>query len=244
MAPTALVIICTGEDYWKYLAPALDSARRFFPADVLLFTDHPSTQDVARQVHVPHEGWPAVTLMRFHTMLKERSWLSAHEHIFYLDIDMRVVGPIGDEIFSQGITACLHVAFMGRKGTPEVDPRSTACVSLQDIRQYFTGCFYGGESKSFLEMAEELRESIDVDNSQGFIARWHDESHLNRFLHDHPPAKILGEPYNAWTQRADTRILRIDKGTLDRPAVGGKQPYDARNAGTQSGPSGSVAKPR
>jgi hypothetical protein len=40
-------------------------------------------------------------------------------------------------------------------------------------------------------MAQSIRKSIDTDIANGVVALWHDESHLNRYLYDHPPAKTL-----------------------------------------------------
>ncbi len=226
---TALIFISTSEAYWKYAQSAIDSARKFFPADILLFTDNLQQHPVAKQVQVLHTGWPNVTLMRYHTMLNERDWLIQYKHIFYLDVDMQVVAPVGDEILSDDISGCLHASFIGGPGTPEEDPRSTACLSKSQIRRYYTGCFIGGESKAFLSMAETISKNTDVDNANGFIATWHDESHLNRYLYDNPPAKELGVDYNAWFIKPSTKIFRIRRNVPNRPAVAGKQPLDLRN---------------
>lgn len=229
----ALVFVCTGRDYWRFIRPAVDSVKQFFPTDILLFTDSPEQFGVVRQVQIPHAGWPNVTLMRYHTMLGEREWLSQHKHVFYLDIDMQVVGSVGDEILSDGITACVHASFelSGSKYcTPEENPRSTACLSKNDIRKMYTGCFVGGETTAFLAMAETISKNVDIDNTNNFIAVWHDESHLNRYLYDNPPAKELLQDYNAWDKKPTTKILRVRKsGAPNRPAVNGVQPYDGRN---------------
>jgi hypothetical protein len=235
----AFVLICTGTDYWKYLSPAIDSIRKFAPtADIILFADVPwfyegvvnwvYEEEKVDWIYLPHQGWPNVTLLRYHTILQERELLPFYSHIFYLDVDMRLVAPLGD-ICSDGITACLHASFIGQPGTPEEDPRSAACVSRSQIKAYYTGCFVGGETKAFLAMAEAIQKSTDADTAKGFIARWHDESHLNRYLFDHPPAKALGVDYNAWQPSPSTVICRVSKGTPDRPAVDGKQPFDPRN---------------
>lgn len=243
---TALIFICTGSDYWKFLGPAIESANRHFPADILLFTDSPTQYRVARpahcggikQVQVEHQGWPRATLMRYHLFLTERDWLSRYDHVFYLDIDMTVTSHVGDEILADGIVGVVHSSFAGRPKstwTPEEDPRSTACLKKEQMRRYYTGCFQGGSTPAFLAMCEEISKNIDVDNANDFIATWHDESHLNRYLYDHPPAKELGQSYNAWPlpyrSKSDPtpKIERADKRDANgkwenRPAVNGKQP--------------------
>lgn len=221
---SVLIFICTGKDYWKYLPPIINSVNQFFPVDILLFTDNPHSYNVTKKVMIPHIGWPSVTLMRFHTFLSEREWLSSYTHIFYLDVDMLVVSPIGEEVLSDGITACLHGAFIGKKGTPEENPKSTAFLLAENIREYYTGCFFGGSTEAFFDMAEKISSNIDIDNANDFIATWHDESHLNRYLYVNWPAKVLGEEYASWNRRPETKILRIRKNTPDRPAVNGTQP--------------------
>jgi hypothetical protein len=81
-----------------------------------------------------------------------------------------------------------------------------------------------------LSLAKVISRNIDFDNANGFIATWHDESHLNRYLYDHPPAKELREDHNAWTKTHSTKILRVPKNQPNRPAVNGKQPFLPENS--------------
>jgi hypothetical protein len=229
MPKIALIFICTGSDYHKFLQPALESAKKYFPADILLFTDHPEQWDVARQVYLPHAPWPAPTLMRYHTILQESEWLAQYEYVFYMDVDLLILQPIGDEILSDGITAVEHISFVGKPGTPEEDRRSTACLPKTEIQRYYIGGVIGGTTTAFLEMAATLRTNIDTDLANNYLAVWHDESHSNRYLCTHPPALVLGADYNAWQQRRTTKILRAEKKDaqgkwINRPAVNGKQP--------------------
>jgi len=231
MNKTALIFICTGRDYHKFIQPAITSAR-FLPSDILLFTDSPQRFGVTKQVQIPHVGWPHVTLMRYHTMLNQREWLSQYEYIFYMDICMNMTAPIGTEILSDGITACIHASFImsgGQYCTPEEDPRSTAYLSKKDIRKMYIGGFQGGKTQAFLSMAEIISKRIDIDNANDFIATWHDESHLNRYLYEFPPTVELGLDYNTWSRTPATKIWRVPKGTPNRPAINGKQPYEQRN---------------
>jgi histo-blood group ABO system transferase len=206
--------------------------RIFFPADILLFTDSPSLENVKKQVYIKHQGWPNATLMRYHLFLSEQAWLAKYDHIFYLDIDMIVVGKVGDEILADGITATIHASYARVPKsfwTPEENIRSTACLSKDEIRKYYTGCFIGGKRSHFATMCETLARCIDIDNEIGFIATWHDESHLNRYLYDHPPALELGDDFNAWYRTATTKIGRVNKALdgkvwANRPEVNGIQP--------------------
>lgn len=225
---TALVFICTGKDYWKYLKPAIDGAKKFFPSDILLFTDSTEKYDVTKQVQIEHKGWPDVTLMRYHTILTEKEWLSQYDYVFYLDVDMQIIKTIPNDIYADGLTVVLHPSFVGQSGTPEIAECSTAYLPINKVKYYVMGSFQGGTSKSFLKMAETISNNIDKDKEINFIARWHDESHLNRYIHDNVPAKILSPDYACRPNNisSSTYIITIDKGTPDRPAI--NEPFDLK----------------
>lgn len=226
----ALMFICTGADYHRFIEPAVTSTKKHFlpgQTDILLFTDSGRQYDVAKQVKVPHLGWPNVTWRRFHTFLGEEAWLSQHDFIWYLDIDSEVVAPVGDEILSDGITATVHASYILSKGTyctPEEDPRSAACLSKKDIRKMYTGMSYGGTREAFITMCRACAVIVDTDTQNNFVPVWHDESVVNFYLYNHPPAMELGEDYNAWSRKSSTKIFRVPKpGCPSRPAVNGKQ---------------------
>lgn len=188
---TALVIIATGEVYRRHARELIDSAKKFFvPHDVILFTDDLPSFDVPDVTYKPRLGYPNETLMRYHTMLTKRETLSRYDNVFYSDADNLFVAPVAEEdVFSDGITATAHPGYVGLHGTPETNPRSTAYQP--NVRTYFCGGFNGGTSVAFLRMAGEIVQAVNADDAKGVVALWHDESHLNRYLYDYPPARIL-----------------------------------------------------
>ena len=52
--------------------------------------------------------WPMGTLMRYHLFLQKEEELKDYDYIFYLDVDMRIVDKISDEILGKGLTAAQH----------------------------------------------------------------------------------------------------------------------------------------
>jgi hypothetical protein len=194
----ALVTIATGEKYHQYIRPLFISAQKFFSAhDFYLWTDSNEIFFNAYQFKLQNEGFPGTTLHRYHTFLQQREQLSSYDYIFYTDIDMEFVAPIKEEdIFSDGITATLHPGYINRVGTPERNPASRAYIPLHANNKYFCGGFNGGLARSFIWMAEHIKECIDIDAANGITAVWHDESHLNSFLYyNNPPARVLGPEY-------------------------------------------------
>ena len=212
---TALVIIATGERYYKFIEPLIKSVREYFvPVDIFLWTDRLIDDYKERPdfiTIIEGRGYPNETLHRYHTILTREEELSKYDQIFYCDIDMLFVAPVGD-IFSDGITATIHPGYIGeeriKKATPERRPISTAYCP--ELKMYYCGGFNGGSASHYLAMAREIRKNIDIDTSRGITAIWHDESHLNRYLHDHAPAKILSPAYcypedyvEAWEKKQD-----------------------------------------
>jgi GT2 family glycosyltransferase len=228
---TALVLIATGEPYWQYIEQNLEGAAKNFPqADVLLFTDSPTRYKVAKQVKIPHAGWPDVTLLRHKTILSQSKWLAKYEYVYHTDIDMKIIRPLPPDIYADGLVVTIHPNFIGKPGTPETNPRSTAYLPLCEVKQYVCGGFQGGTVPAYLAMAETVVKNVETDKANGFTAVWHDESHLNRYVHDHMPAKILPKPYctRHWEENLlpYAFVVTVDKKTPDRPAVNGVQPPD------------------
>jgi histo-blood group ABO system transferase len=191
---TALVVIATGEVYRRHAKNLIASAKQFFvPHDVVLFTDalH-EFADVPIKFQREHLGYPRATLTRYHAMCEAKEILAKYDHVFYSDADMLFVSPVAEsDIFSSGITATAHPGYHVRDqhGSPEKNPHSTAYLPV--IRTYFCGGFNGGTSAAFLQMAETIKRNVDIDDANKILAVWHDESHLNRYLYDNPPARIL-----------------------------------------------------
>jgi hypothetical protein len=193
MSRLGILLIATGgERYTKFISPLVASLRESLPPhEVVLFTD--SKEEFGGVVKVPWAdlGWPGATLMRYHAFLSQERLLQGYDYLLYLDVDMLACQRMTEEeLFSDGITAVVHP---GYPGTFERRKESTACV--EGDPSYYQGCLQGGRTGPFLRMCRELAASIDTDKARGITAVWHDESHLNRYLLDHPPARALSPAY-------------------------------------------------
>src|SRR5579859_6391000 len=224
---TALLVIATGVEYCKYAKSLLLSANEFFVEhDAIVWSDSPRLILAANNISKEPLGYPSETLHRYHTFLNYKNLLRRYDQLFYCDADMLFVAPVGEEIFSDGITATEHPGYVGLPGDPERRPESIAY--LPNPRTYFCGGFLGGATEAFIKMAETIKTGVDIDQENGVVAKWHDESHLNSYLYHNPPAKILTTSYcwpevpadyykNIW-QRAgrpvyEPKLLALTKGT-------------------------------
>jgi histo-blood group ABO system transferase len=220
MRDTALVLIATGKLYWQYISPMLKSAYEYFiPHDAFVWTDCPDALAVCGEgLIIPWEpqGFPFTTLLRYHTFLTQRERLEKYKYIFYVDVDAYFSDYVApEEVLADGISATLHAGFYGKDPDTfplEKHPKSAAYVDK--AKNYFAGGFVGGTSKAFLEMCEGIRQTVNIDTENKMLALWHDESHLNRYLVDHPPAKILGPEFccpDFFLDRLKPKIRLIQK---------------------------------
>lgn len=191
---TVLMLIATGERYWKYVRPLLQSADKFFvPHETFLFTD--SSEDFGVfQINQQNLGFPQTTLRRYHSFLTVSAELEKYDYCFYVDIDAVFVDYVGQEIFSAGITATKHYN-QNWYNDCLLEDRPDSAAFTQNVKNYYCGGFNGGTVREFIDMADAIREGVDVDSRTGIVAKWHDESHLNKYLSIYPPSRILSSDY-------------------------------------------------
>src|SRR3990167_7698243 len=150
--------------------------------------------------------WPMPTLMRYHLFLQQEEYLKENfDYIFYIDVDMRITDWIGEEILGEGLTAAQHPMYALRRNyMPPYEPneKSTAYIPRpgrlieEDGKKkfetlYYAGGFQGGKTEDFIKAMKVMRENVDKDFGNNYIAIWNDESHWNRYLFDNPPTIVL-----------------------------------------------------
>lgn len=214
-----LLIIATNK-YIQFLQPLIESADKYFlpnqEVTYFVFTNKDinieSSRDIVK-IDVEHKEWPWMTLGRYKIFSNNSDELSEMDYLYYCDVDMKFVDIVGDEILSDRV-ATQHPGYYERRGTPEYRPESLAYVSLNEEMQYFAGGFNGGSSKEFLKMSEIISENINKDYSNGIIAIWHDESHMNRYFIDNKPTKILTPSYcygESMNIPFEKKLIALDK---------------------------------
>ena len=219
MNKVGLLIIATNK-YIQFLQPLIESADSYFlpNQDITYFVftnqniDIKSNRNIVK-IDVEHKDWPWMTLGRYKIFSDNSNILSKMDYIFYSDVDMRFVFEVGDEILSDRV-ATQHPGYYDRRGTPETNPLSLACVFPYEQMQYFAGGFNGGTSKEYLKMAHKISNDIDVDCSRNIIAIWHDESHMNRYFIDNKPTLILSPSYcygESMNIPFEKKLLALDK---------------------------------
>ncbi len=221
-ANIGVCIMATGK-YIEFIKPLIESSRKHFcknhQVTYFVFTNgqlEPADDIVT--IYQDRLGWPYDTMMRFQIYLANESLLSTQDYIFSCDADTLFVGDVGDEFLGQRV-AVQHSGFVNAsgqyngKGTFDRNPNSKAYVKPNEGRYYISGALYGGTKEEFLKIATTCSHNINEDLSQGIIALWHDESHLNRYFIDNPLTVLLSPLYwcpETWDMPG-RKILALDK---------------------------------
>lgn len=164
--------------------------------DIFLFTDSDEQfADNIKKYNIKRRGFPGDTLLRYHYFLLAEKELLQYDFLFYLDADLYIEKPIGEEIISD-IVAVHHPGFFGKtNGTFERRQISTAFVDSSINSPYFCGGVQGGRTEHYLAACRQIKNNINVDMSKGVMAVWHDESHWNHFLSINKPTLALDPRY-------------------------------------------------
>lgn len=194
--------ICTGkyDIYWDQFYKSAE--KNFCPKDekhYFVFTDSPNIPEGNNITKIYQErlGWPFDTLMRFHMFLKAKDLVNDCDYLFFFNANMHFPVKISRKKIlpsdQEQLTAVIHPYFYESPvGAPfENNPESLAYADPAKARHYVQGCVNGGRTGAYMEMAQTLANRIDADKAKDIIAVWHDESHLNAYLVEHPEYKAL-----------------------------------------------------
>lgn len=227
MVKVAILYICTGkyDIFWKdffktsesYFLP--DCEKQYFvftDATSISYQNNPRIHKIYQQ----KLGWPFDTLKRFEIFLKAEEKLRNFDYLFFLNANMRFVDRVDESILpshEEGLLAVLHPYFYNKERSElpyEANPLSAAYIAPDEGKCYFMGGFNGGTSPRYLELIKDISLRIQKDLSKGIIARWHDESHLNKYLLERS-VKILTPQYG-YPEGFDLdlipKIIILDKG--------------------------------
>ena len=224
-----LMITVLGPSYATFLQRMISSVDKYFMrgqnVTYFLFTDDLSLGTkikTARRIvaiEVKDKGWPCNTLLRFGSISTHRNQFTGIHFLYSLDVDVHLENKVGTEILEY-LVATLHVLYyLGPRTsfTYDTNPLSTAHINKSEGEYYFIGAFFGGCLDAVIQMAETIERNIKKDlKEQRYIARWHDESHLNRYLIDNPPTKILSPEYLSTSSHKfpNSKIVSIERGYI------------------------------
>jgi hypothetical protein len=165
---------------------------------------------------IPSYGWPDATLLRYSIYGEYLDSLDS-DFLMHLDADMLFLPSFRfPEIDSDCMYFVRHPGYAssswqlnepiqllkrikryvvtGGDGSWETRKESRAYLNRRRRRTYFCGGIWFGRKKAFSSFVIESGEAVLDDLSRKIVAKWHDESHLNRFAAFNK-VEVLGPQY-------------------------------------------------
>ena len=190
-----------------------------FTDDKELMEQHPNNVHVIKQKDL---GWPGDTLYRFDMFLKVEEELKTFDYVFFMNANLKCEKTITEEEFLPRDDQLVVVRHPGFWGLPsyrfayERNNQSQAYIPYYSLKGtgYFAGGLNGGGAQAYLQMIRTLAKRIQIDDANGVLVIWHDESHLNWYIAHQKDYKILSPSYcypEGWDIPFEIKILVLDK---------------------------------
>ncbi|NXU15296.1 BGAT1 transferase, partial [Pardalotus punctatus] len=201
------VVTFAVEKYWFFIHGFMRSANKYFLAghqvNFYLFTDSPekiSHLQMAPENNlfvIPvqnHSRWQDISTSRMDVISTyiHSQFQYEVDYLYSIDIDVQLLAHIGVEIIDALVgTITAHP----ENKAYETRPESRAAVPEGEGDFYYTASFYGGSVSEVYKLTRACSKGIMEDRERGIEARWHDESHLNKYLLYHKPTRLLSPEY-------------------------------------------------
>jgi hypothetical protein len=170
-----------------------------------------------KKIFQENMGWPDNTLKRYHIFMEHESDYDGMDYLFFFNANLEVKRYIGRDFLPPDnlVLVTQHPGYYNK--TPNEFPYETNRLSTAYVetgRYYIAGGLNGASKDIYLDMCRELKENVDADLEKGYIAKWHDESHINAYICKHDNYKIIHPGYlypEGWNLPFTLYIMIRDK---------------------------------
>ena len=234
MNKIAILIIATNQ-YRKLAQSLIDSIDEFYKTDntkdIFLFSDKNEFTSKNENIifnEIKHEPWPYVTLKRFEYFSLVSKDLRDYDLVIYMDCDLQIVKNV--EFPHCELLGVTHPAKFYYPDFWDVDknPNSKAYIPepFDPHLVYHQGCLWGGSGEQIYKLITTLQNNTQIDLDNDVVAKWHDESHLNRYFFDNQSiVTTLSSSYcypENWNLPIEKLIIHKDKSMQEFPRHSGK----------------------
>lgn len=193
----AVLYICTGK-YNQFFSGFYESSEKYFmnglaDLEYFVFTDD-MTLNLSEKVHLYKrecKGFPLDSLFRFDMFLSIREELSHFDYVFFFNANMQFVAPVEREFLpeKENIMAVISPGYYDKPAflyPYERNKKSAAYIlPFKGPYHYYMGSLNGGKTADYIRLIESCSQNIHADYDSGYVAIYHDESHLNRYMFEH-----------------------------------------------------------
>lgn len=223
-----IIYIATGAyiGFWNEFYP---SCEHFFCVDAEkgyeVFTDSDESVFTAfpnAHVHcIEDRGWIINTSFKSKFICDIHNHLGKYDYVFFINSNFKFVAPsYCNEILPDACDDYLTALSFDHYLDVAIDQypydRNEQChayIPYGQGQRYFQGGFYGGRTREVIALSEWCREAINKDLGNKIIARFHDESYINRYLLALHP-KILNDKYalqDIWPYEGEYKAIILNK---------------------------------
>ncbi|XP_041094501.1 globoside alpha-1,3-N-acetylgalactosaminyltransferase 1-like isoform X2 [Polyodon spathula] len=198
--------------YTRFIKGFLETAEKHFlvgyKVNYYIFTDKP--EDVPSVALGPQRNlnvitvskfsrWQEISMRRMERILNtiEERLLKEVDYLYCLDVDMLFHNHWGAEVLST-LVASIHPGYYKnlREVFPyERRPASQAYIPLDQGDFYYAGAMFGGLIQNVHALTKTCHQAILIDKQNNIEAAWQEESHLNKYLLQYKPTKVLSPEY-------------------------------------------------
>lgn len=175
------------DSYWSRYETLKKSIDNYFLKnhDVKFFTYTNKSQSANNIFNISHLPSPLITLMKFNYLIQQQDVYKNFDLIYFIDGDCEVVNVIDEEIFptdEMPIVVTKHPWQHYNSTLYDENPSSTAYVNDSGNNHYLQACFFGGYVEDVINMSVDIHTLIKEDLKKRYIAKWFDESYMNKYL--------------------------------------------------------------
>uniref|UniRef100_A0A8C8VN62 Uncharacterized protein n=1 Tax=Pelusios castaneus TaxID=367368 RepID=A0A8C8VN62_9SAUR len=214
--------------YIRFIEGFLHSANKFFLSghrvNFYLFTDHPEkvpsmTLSPEKRLFIipiePYSRWQDISMNRMNIIssyIRSR-WRHEVDYLYSMDIDVQLFEHIGVEIIDTlvGTISSWQYTKTRENNSYETRPESRAAIPRGEGDFYYAASFYGGIVSEVYKLTTACFKGIMEDRANGIEAKWHEESHLNKYLLYHKPTRLLSPEYYWDEELILPHIVRVKR---------------------------------
>ncbi|NWI03063.1 BGAT2 transferase, partial [Tichodroma muraria] len=206
------VVTFAVEKYWFFIEGFMTSANKYFLAghhvNFYLFTDNPemiSHLQMAPENHlfvIPLQNdsrWQDISTSRLDIISSyiQSQFQYEVDYLYSVDINVQLLAHVGVEIIDALVAtiSSWQVTPQHENKAYETHPEPQAAIPEGQGDFHYTASFYGGSVSEVYRLTRACFAGVMEDREKGLGARWHEESHLNKYLLHHKPTRLLSPEY-------------------------------------------------